>query len=81
MLRMLEQRGWRKEDWQTPLEFAASLPAGEVAAPVSRLTDLYLVARFGHHDAGTGPGGAGDAERFAALLASVQLALHVRRQV
>jgi hypothetical protein len=73
---MLEQRGWRKEAWQTPLEFAASLPAGEVAAPVSRLTDLYLVARFGHHDAGTG-----DAERFAALLASVQMALRVRRQV
>ncbi len=50
MLRLLERRGWRKAAWQTPLEFAASLPQGDVSAPVARLTDLYLIARFGNRE-------------------------------
>ena len=47
MLRLLEKAGWRKSPSQTPSEFAASLPAGEVAAPVARFTDLCMAARFG----------------------------------
>jgi hypothetical protein len=29
------------------LEFAASLPAGEIATPVARFTEVCLAARFG----------------------------------
>ena len=47
MLRLLEKAGWRKLPSQTPSEFAVSLPAGEVAAPVARFTDLCMAARFG----------------------------------
>jgi hypothetical protein len=93
MLRLLGQRGWRKAEAQTPLEFAESLPAGEISAPVARLTDLYLIARFGNRETFETGGsvldgvalnpaekipqaaGAADAERFSALLASVQAAL------
>jgi hypothetical protein len=71
MLRLLERRGWRKSPAQTALEFAASLPAGEAAAPVADLTDLYLSARFG--------ASSPDAARFADLLARLQAALR-RRQ-
>jgi transglutaminase-like putative cysteine protease len=47
LLRLLERRGMRKADAQTPLEFAASVPAGALAAQVTRMTELYQVARFG----------------------------------
>jgi protein-glutamine gamma-glutamyltransferase len=47
MLRLLERAGWRKSPSQTPSEFAASLPACEIAAPVARFTELCLAARFG----------------------------------
>jgi transglutaminase-like putative cysteine protease len=47
MLRVLERRGMKKSDAQTPSEFAASLGLGEIAAPVSELTTLYQAARFG----------------------------------
>lgn len=47
MLKMLEKRGWKKMPWQTPREFAAAIPATEVAAPVLQLTELYQAARFG----------------------------------
>lgn len=47
MLMMLEKRGWKKMPWQTPREFAAAIPATEVAAPVLQLTELYQAARFG----------------------------------
>ena len=49
MLRLLARRGLRKPPEQTPLEFAASLPATELASPVAQLTDLYQMARFGDH--------------------------------
>jgi protein-glutamine gamma-glutamyltransferase len=49
MLRLLERRGWKKAESQTPLEFAASIAEIEIAAPVARLTELYQSARFGHH--------------------------------
>ncbi len=51
MLRLLERRGWKKAPPQTPLEFAAAIPAPEVAAPVAQLTELYQAARFGNHPA------------------------------
>ncbi len=51
MLRLLEKRGWKKAASQTPLEFAAAIPAAEVSAPVAQLTELYQSARFGSHPA------------------------------
>ena len=94
MLHLLEKRGWRKLEAQTPLEFAASLPPGAVSAPVADLTALYLAARFGASNTGavsagsTGVGDgehtgaanqpAADAKRFAALLSDVQASLRAR---
>jgi protein-glutamine gamma-glutamyltransferase len=51
MLRLLEQRGWRKSPSQTALEFASAVPAGELTAPIAQLTELYQSARFGDHPA------------------------------
>jgi hypothetical protein len=85
MLRLLEQAGLEKSPAQTPLEFAASLPAAEVAVPVASLTELYLVARFGRAEAGGNRSEgsraehAADADRFVTLLADVQAALRLRR--
>ena len=47
MLRLLERRGLHKAEGTTPLEFAATIPQVELAAPVVKLTDLYQAARFG----------------------------------
>ncbi len=47
LLRLLERRGLRKAEAQTALEFAAGVPQGELAAQVTRLTELYQAARFG----------------------------------
>jgi protein-glutamine gamma-glutamyltransferase len=54
MLRLLEKRGWKKAESQTPLEFAASIAEPQLAAPVAQLTELYQAARFGAHPAATG---------------------------
>jgi transglutaminase-like putative cysteine protease len=70
MLRMLERRGHHKAAGQTPLEFAASLPAGSLAAPVAALTAHYQAARFGAAPA--------DLPAMAALLAAVRHALRTR---
>ena len=51
MLRLLEHRGWKKAPSQTPLEFAAAIPAPDLVAPVAQLTELYQSARFGNHPA------------------------------
>ncbi len=67
MLRLLERAGWRKSPSQTPSEFAASLPAGEIAAPVARFTDLCMAARFG--------GRSVEASRFSALLQEIKSSL------
>ena len=67
MLRLLERAGWRKSPSQTPIEFAASLPAGEIAAPVARFTDLCMAARFG--------GRSVEASRFSALLQEIKSSL------
>jgi transglutaminase-like putative cysteine protease len=47
MLRLLLRRGIRKAPGQTPLEFAGSLPDGNLAEPVHELTAMYHAARFG----------------------------------
>jgi hypothetical protein len=52
------------------LEFAASLPASSLAAPVTELTAHYQAARFGAAPA--------DLHAMAALLASVKSALKNR---
>jgi protein-glutamine gamma-glutamyltransferase len=70
MLRLLERAGWRKSPSQTPVEFAASLSAGEIAAPVARFTDLCMAARFG--------GQSIEASRFSSLLEEIKLSLRGR---
>jgi protein-glutamine gamma-glutamyltransferase len=47
MLRVLARGGILKTDAQTPMEFAASLPDGSLAAPVFELTSIYQAARYG----------------------------------
>jgi transglutaminase-like putative cysteine protease len=66
-LRLLERRGWKKSAWQTPAEFAASLPAGQVAVAVTELTETYQSARFGSQSA--------DAGHVSELLGRLQAAL------
>jgi hypothetical protein len=65
MLRLLARRGWEKSPAQTPLEFAASLPAVGIAPPVSEFTRLYQSARFGAY--------AADVRRMSEILASLKL--------
>jgi transglutaminase-like putative cysteine protease len=66
-LRLLEGHGWKKLPGQTPLEFAASLPAGSFAEPVVKLTEIYQSSRFGGHGA--------DAGRVSELLGRLEIAL------
>jgi hypothetical protein len=47
MLRVLARGGIRKTEAQTPMEFATSLPDGNLAAPVFELTSIYQAARYG----------------------------------
>ncbi len=68
MLRLLARGGLKKLPGQTPLEFAASLAAPELAAPVGQLTDLYQAARFGARRLG--------AQQMSHLLRSIKSALH-----
>ncbi len=68
MLRLLEKRGWKKAEWQTPLEFAATITEAEIAAPVAQLTEMYQSARFGSYSAPT--------EQIAAVLRSIRERLH-----
>jgi hypothetical protein len=66
MLRMLEARGWKKSLSQTPLEFAAAIPA-DLSAPILQLTEIYQAARFGSHPA--------PIERMSSLLRLIKNAL------
>jgi hypothetical protein len=70
MLRLLARRGIRKAPGQTPLEFAASLPDGNLTAPVRELTAMYHSARFG--------GQASDRRRASSLLDGLQSFLRGR---
>jgi transglutaminase-like putative cysteine protease len=64
MLRLLERRGWKKSPSQTALEFAAAIPAAEIAGPVAQLTALYQSARFGDRP--------GPAQQMSALLSAIR---------
>jgi hypothetical protein len=64
MLRLLARRGIRKKPAQTPLEFATSLPDGNLATPVRELTTMYHAARFG--------GQVSDPRRASSLLTIIQ---------
>jgi hypothetical protein len=64
MLRLLERRGWKKSPAQTALEFAAAIPAAEIAVPVAQLTALYQSARFGDRPA--------PAQQMSALLSAIR---------
>jgi protein-glutamine gamma-glutamyltransferase len=70
MLRLLEKRGWKKAASQTPLEFAAGIPAPELAAPVAEFTELYQSARFGDHPA--------PVNRMSALLGAIRDTIRAR---
>jgi protein-glutamine gamma-glutamyltransferase len=67
MLRLLERAGWHKSPSQTPIEFAASLPDGAIAAPVHRLTGICMAVRFG--------GQKVEISRFTGLLEEIKLSL------
>ncbi len=54
LLRALEREGFRKPPWLTPAEFAAVLPASELAARVRDFTANYNRLRFGG-EASAGP--------------------------
>jgi len=71
MLRLLEKRGWKKLASQTPLEFAAAIPAPDLSAPVLQLTEMYQSARFGNHPA--------PVEQMSTLLRSIRNSLRNRR--
>jgi len=47
MLAILARRGYHKPPWFTPAEFAASIPAGPLAAAVAEFTIAYNALRFG----------------------------------
>ena len=64
LLGALRRKGFRKSAAQTPLEFAASLPPPDLAAPVQEFTALYNQTRFGEHEA--------PANRLAELLREVR---------
>jgi len=70
MLRLLARRGFAKPPGQTPLEYAASIPAPDLAGPVGQLTELYQSARFGARRA--------DAHRMGGLLAALKTLLRSR---
>jgi protein-glutamine gamma-glutamyltransferase len=71
MLRLLEKRGWKKSASQTPLEFAAAIPAPDLSAPITQLTELYQSARFGDHPA--------PIEQMSSLLRSIRDSLRTRK--
>jgi protein-glutamine gamma-glutamyltransferase len=70
MLRLLARRGIRKTPGQTPMEFVASLPKGNLAEPVFELTSMYQAARFGAKSS--------DPRRASSLLSHIQLCLQAR---
>ena len=71
MLRLLARRGIRKAPGQTPLEFATSVPDGNLAALVRELTAMYHAARFG--------GQAPDPRRASSLLDLIRSFVYTRQ--
>jgi hypothetical protein len=52
MLDILSRRGLMKMSWQTPAEFAASIPDRQVGEAVFEFTRAYYDARYGALPAG-----------------------------
>ncbi len=70
MLRVLARGGILKTEAQTPMEFAASLPDGSLAAPVMELTSIYQAARYGAKPA--------DPQFTTSLINRIQAFLHAK---
>jgi hypothetical protein len=70
MLRVLARSGIRKMPAQTPMEFASTLPDGNLAAPVLELTTIYQAARYG--------GKPTDPQRASSLIDRIQAFLRNR---
>lgn len=64
MLQVLKRRGFSKPAWFTPVEFANSLPRGEMAGVVAEFTSAYNALRFG--------GRTGGASRLSDLLGELE---------
>jgi hypothetical protein len=64
MLHVLKRQGFQKPAWFTPVEFAATLPHGAMAAAVAEFTSAYNALRFG--------GRTGAAARLSLLLDEVE---------
>jgi protein-glutamine gamma-glutamyltransferase len=71
MLRVLGRGGIRKTEAQTPMEFATSLPDGNLAAPVFELTSIYQAARYG--------GKPADPQRASSLIDRIHTFVRSRR--
>jgi len=71
MLNLLEKAGWKKAPSQTALEFAAAIPAADLLAPVTQLTQLYQSSRFGSHPARVG--------QMSSLLRSIRESIRTRK--
>ncbi|MGH9789485.1 MAG: transglutaminase TgpA family protein [Candidatus Acidiferrales bacterium] len=65
LLATLRRKGFPRGPAQTPLEFAESLPAADLSAPVAEFTRLYNQARFGEQ--------APETSRLGELLRAVRL--------
>jgi Domain of unknown function (DUF4129) len=72
MLHVLGRFGFRKTPGQTPMEFATSLPDGNLAAPVFELTSIYQAARYG--------GKPADPQRATSLIAALNQFLRSRKK-
>ncbi len=70
MLRVLARSGIYKTPAQTPMEFAQSLPDGNLAAPVFELTSIYQAARYG--------GKPADPQRASSLIDRIRAFLRSR---
>jgi len=72
MLRVLNGGGFSKAEAQTPMEFAASLPDGNLAAPVMEMTSIYQAARYGAKPA--------DPQHATSLIDRIQAFLRSRKK-
>jgi transglutaminase-like putative cysteine protease len=72
MLHALARVGFRKTPGQTPMEFAASLPDGNLTGPVFELTSIYQAARYG--------GKPSDPQRATSLIGHIHQFLRSRKK-
>lgn len=72
LLHVLGRFGIRKTPGQTPMEFAMSLPDGNLTDPVRELTSIYQAARYG--------GKPSDPQRASSLIQNVQQFLRARKK-